>query len=212
MVAKKKATRVLTAGPKACIAALRALAAVGASSGDSYTALRNPSLWPHETHEAVKHAWTVLGNEGSGFEVPSHVVSAALEAIRGLKLVAGFKVRLPADPDGEGHPTFIKGTGRNPAFLRMRDFTDALVVCTEATLSRDARAASRFPNAPQMVDLRKVVREPQRVVFFLWRPFPVGRDANEQPDSGSPTPRPPHSARNHQTRGKVVSLAKKRQR
>ena len=141
MVAKKKATRVLTAGPKACIAALRALAAVGASSGDSYTALRNPSLWPHETHEAVKHAWTVLGNEGSGFEVPSHVVSAALEAIRGLKLVAGFKVRLPADPDGEGHPTFIKGTGRNPAFLRMRDFTDALVVCTEATLSRDAAAA-----------------------------------------------------------------------
>lgn len=138
---KKKGTRVLTAGPKACLAALRALAAVGASSGDSYTALRNPSLWPHETHEAMKHAWTVLTGEGSGFEVPSHVVTAALDAIRGLKLVPGFKVRLPASPDGEGHPTFIKGTGRNPAFLRMRDFTDALILCAEATLSRDAAAA-----------------------------------------------------------------------
>lgn len=140
-VLKKKNTRVLAAGPKACLEALRALAAVGAASGDSYTALRNPSLWPRDTHDAVNAAWSSLSNEGSGFEVPAHVISAALDAIRGLRLVPGFKVRLPTDPNGEGHPTFIKGSGRNPAFLRLRDFTDSLVMCAEATLSRDAAAA-----------------------------------------------------------------------
>ena len=101
----------------------------------------NPSLWPRDTHDAVNAAWSSLSNEGSGFEVPAHVISAALDAIRGLRLVPGFKVRLPTDPNGEGHPTFIKGSGRNPAFLRLRDFTDSLVMCAEATLSRDAAAA-----------------------------------------------------------------------
>ena len=98
-------------------------------------------LWPRDTHDAVNAAWSSLSNEGSGFEVPAHVISAALDAIRGLRLVPGFKVRLPTDPNGEGHPTFIKGSGRNPAFLRLRDFTDSLVMCAEATLSRDAAAA-----------------------------------------------------------------------
>ena len=138
---KKRSTRVLAAGPKATLQALRALAAVGATSGDAYVALRNPSLWPHTTHEAVKDAWTVLATGGSGFEIPAHVVSATLDAVRGLKLVPGFKVRLPTNPDTDAHPTFIKGSGKNPAFLRLRDFVDSLVMTTESTLARDAAAA-----------------------------------------------------------------------
>lgn len=73
------------------------------ASGDSYAALRTPSLWPHVVHEDVKEAWTELASGGlSPYEVPVHVVSAALEAIRGVALVPGFKVRLPStDSDSE---------------------------------------------------------------------------------------------------------------
>lgn len=122
---------------------------------------------------------------GAGFEVPAHVVSATLEAVRGLQLVPGFRVRLPSDPDKEAHPTFVKGTGRNPAFLRWRatttphhapvlgtrtrlfirpivcsyrDFADSLVMAAEATLSRDAAAAPLAKGRarlPEQVALRQ---------------------------------------------------------
>lgn len=140
---RRKKTRVLAAGPKACLNALRSLATVGASSGDTYHALRSPTLWPNEVHEDIKDAWTALAS--GGFEVPGHVLSATLQELRGLKLVPGFRVRLPtgSDPElgPETHPTFAKGTGRTPAFMRLRDFIDSLVLTAEATLARDAQAA-----------------------------------------------------------------------
>ena len=71
----------------------------------------------------------------------AHVIAATFEAIRGLRLVPGFRVRLPANVDMDAHPTFVKGSGRNPAFLRLRDFLDSLVQVAEATLARDAAAA-----------------------------------------------------------------------
>jgi hypothetical protein len=51
---KKGGGVVLAEGPKACLRALRSLAAVGSTGGDAYTILRAPSLWPHETHEDIK--------------------------------------------------------------------------------------------------------------------------------------------------------------
>ena len=44
MPRKRKAIRVLAAGPKACLHALRSLASVGVASGDTYSILRSPTL------------------------------------------------------------------------------------------------------------------------------------------------------------------------
>ena len=140
MPKKRGASRVLSAGAKGVLRALRTLASVGVASGDSYAALRNPSLWPHEVHEAVTDAWTTLTTGGAPFEVGVHVVAAALEEVKGLKLVPGFKVKLPPTEAGS-QASFVKSTGKNPTLLRMRDFTDSLVLVTESTLARDASAA-----------------------------------------------------------------------
>lgn len=55
-MARKKQSRILAAGPKACLNALRSLASVGVASGDTYSILRSPSLWPHRVHEDIKDA------------------------------------------------------------------------------------------------------------------------------------------------------------
>ena len=96
-VRAKRGPRILPAGPKAVLHALRSLASLGQKSGDVYSMLRSPSLWPHHVHEDIKDAWTVIA-EG-GFEVPGHIVAAALTTLRGLSLVPGFKVRLPTSSD-----------------------------------------------------------------------------------------------------------------
>lgn len=56
------------------------------------------------------------------------------------------------------HPTFVKGSGRNPAFLRMRDFVDSLVLTTEATLARDASAAPLAKGAAKLPEQRALRR------------------------------------------------------
>ena len=132
---KKRGTAVVLApGPKACLLALRCLASLGVASGDTYSILHTPSLWPHRTHEDVKDAWIMLA-EG-GFEVAAHVVAATLITLKGLALVPGFRVRLPVGTENEA--PVVRGSGRNPAFLRLRDFVDSLVMTAEATLARDA--------------------------------------------------------------------------
>jgi hypothetical protein len=129
--------QVLAAGPKAVLHALRSLATVGVASGDTYSMLRAPTKWPPVVHEDVKSAWTTLA--AGGFEVSASVITATFEALRGLSLVPGFRVRLPVD-SGSGS-AFVRGTGKNPSLLRMRDFVDSLVLAAEATLARDAASA-----------------------------------------------------------------------
>ena len=148
---KKKRRAPLAEGPKACMQALRSLASLGVASGDSHAALRSPNLWPHEVHDDITAAWKALSANG---EMPAHVASATLETLRGLPLVPGFKVRLPTAPDKDTHPTFIKGSGRNPAFLKLRDFTDSLVMATEATLARDATSAPLAKGKAKMPEQR----------------------------------------------------------
>jgi len=155
MVKVKRGPRILPPGPKATLHALRSLASLGQSSGDVYSILRSPSLWPHDVHEDVKDAWTVIA-EG-GFEVPSHVIAAALTMVRGLRLVPGFKVRLPTSSD-EAHPTFVRGSGRNPAHMRLRDFVDTLVLTAEATLAHDA-AGSALAKGKVKLDEQRALRQ-----------------------------------------------------
>lgn len=95
--------------------------------------------------------------------MPAHVVSATFEGIRGLSLVPGFRVRLPTDPGKIDHPNFVKGSGKNPSFLRLRDFIDSLVLAAEATLARDATAAPLAKGKaklPEQVALRQHVGLP----------------------------------------------------
>jgi len=153
--AKRGGAKILAPGPKAVLHALRSLASLGAASGDIYAVLRTPSLWPHRVHEDVKDAWTLIA-EG-GFEIPAHVITAALTTLRGLRLVPGFKVRLPQSND-EAHPTFVRGTGKNPAHLRLRDFVDTLVLCAEATLARDA-AGSALAKGTVKLEEQRTLRQ-----------------------------------------------------
>ena len=132
---KKSGGKVLAAGPKAVLQALRSLAAVGVASGDTHQALHTPNLWPKQAHEDVKAAWAALGGQ-NGVDVPSHVISAAVLAVKGLSLTKGFGVRLPGTDDNGKGPTFARSTGKNPNAMKLRDFTDALVLVTEATLAR----------------------------------------------------------------------------
>ena len=91
--------------------------------------------------------------------MPAHVVSASLEAVRGVKLVPGFRVRLPTTDDKDvAHPTFAKGAGHNPSSLRLRDFIDSLVTTTEATLAHDAAAAPLAKGRAKMSE-QKALRE-----------------------------------------------------
>ena len=154
-VKAKRGPKILAPGSKAALHALRSLASLGQGeakqSGDLYAILRSPSQWPAHVHEDIKDAWTVIA-EG-GFEVPGHVVAEALTALRGLRLVPGFKVRLPTSSD-EAHPTFVRGTGKNPALLRMRDFVDTLVLTTEATLALDAAGSALGKGKPKLEEQR----------------------------------------------------------
>ena len=71
-------------------------------------------------------------------------MAAALHALKGIVLVPGFKVRLPNQGSGTATPAFVKGTGRTPAHLRLRDFIDSLVLVTEATLARERATMTAF--------------------------------------------------------------------
>ena len=149
--AQRRGRRILPAGPRACLHALRSLCSVGVAGGDTYAMLHTPSLWPHAIHEDIKDAWAVIA-EGS-FEVAAHIVAAALNILAGLKLVPGFRVRLPTGAD-QVHPPFVRGSGRNPAFLRLRDFTDTLVLTAEATLARDAAGSPLGRGKPHLPEQR----------------------------------------------------------
>ena len=96
----------------------------------------------------------------------AHIVTAALLACKELPLVKGFKIRLPGggDPQSFDVKSFARGTGKNVGSLKLRDFKDALVAVTEATLARDAAPAPlKAGNAklPQQKALRQQLGLPQ---------------------------------------------------
>ena len=175
-MAKAKRSASLAQGPQACLLALRSLASLGSAGGDAYNVLHSQSQWPSATKTDINNAFTVLSN--GKHEVPAHVIGAALQALKGLSLVPGFKVRMPAHGSDTANPAFVKGTGRSPAHLRLRDFVDSLVLTTEATLARNAtdgalsKLKTRLPEQRalrQHLGLPKAATAAEKEVHFCRR-------------------------------------------
>ena len=60
---------MLAKGPKACMAALRSIAALTAATGDAHALLRTPARWPRSTHEEVREAFVLLAQNHFEAEV-----------------------------------------------------------------------------------------------------------------------------------------------
>ncbi len=120
---------VLPRGPKACLVAIRQLAAVVVVCGDADTMLRTPGRWPRDVTEAVRDAFQVLA--AGTTEVPVEVVSACLNALSGMKLMKHCRIRTPPVET-------LRGGARNITSMRLREFTEAVADAASRSISHDA--------------------------------------------------------------------------